>query len=1089
MGGDMAETNNTGLSWAQMLQETQKKQENNYDENQEEQVSFSQVNEDSYQELSENATFNEKKEENSFDAYDSIDEAMFITPEQMKAGVAFPSSVTENETPEVRDSLEEDKNNILIPSISKNELPSAAAKESFETQEEVENFADISQIYEDSKELDMGVNKDSFEQEKASDNFFSENTIPESEEISQSSEDAFSSLEDVKILETNKKTDDSVKEKVESENKESLDFEEDIGIYPVRGNKSVQSHNYALLAQIASEEEVVEKKERPKLQIHIFALLMSMVFTFDAFKKKHPEIFKKIEMSWRVGIFFILGTGLISFIFMSYIFISFPRFVKTYLDVSGIEVYDFEVRNVSPSKVEIENIRSKDGSFTIALLTLNYSVPDLIQGKIKNAFLDGVQIYLDTEKPYWNMQNFYKLYTTSFLSKILTIENVIIEKGDVSVSHDKESIPIQISMGNYFYDGTLKSDISFKTQENEYLDLEGAISLQGKENLELELKLDAGKFVEDPEKNYSGLILSKLEKDGLKDLKLNLNIKEKEETTNISSDIQISDGKLNGKIDFNIKDRVSDVKELEKQFSIKFSDLLFEKTGRIISTEKPLSLIVNRFETQGLKLRNVGAKLDGILSCENYACAYRLEKESNVEVNQLELKMNGDIYTSVHPIVFAVLPSKENNLVSRDKKGNLEFNILTKNIVFDGYINTDSYPISLELHDVELSKKDLKSGILFKTNGKRLRTNEYELGAFLISITDPLAVAPSGKIELEKVRFLNPKAFLKVPFSLSVELRRDGNSVHLSALDKLIEADFIGSVDVLKRNFKGKVRMKPIRLEDLKVSLDEIYPYFPSGASNVSGLFAIQGELDYKSPTQVSGPLSVLIENVNGSYKNARVEGLSTLLSVEELAPFATKEREDIFVARINSPLPIRNLQMSAKLDSSSISIEKGQADLGEIPVQIESTQIPYDMPNPLVYLQNNRVDLKKIVGALDIPYAIDMTGFASLNLPIYLRESGLEIQNGEIELPDVLLMVKGEKKPSFFKDSNTFKVMNSAITVNSVPQTDKVKLFVNLEDDNVVVRRRFRKLFEVNLDSLLKPASNRPIPNEIMMKMQMFEK
>ena len=106
MGGDMAETNNTGLSWAQMLQETQKKQENNYDENQEEQVSFSQVNEDSYQELSENATFNEKKEENSFDAYDSIDEAMFITPEQMKAGVAFPSLVTENETPEVRDSLE-----------------------------------------------------------------------------------------------------------------------------------------------------------------------------------------------------------------------------------------------------------------------------------------------------------------------------------------------------------------------------------------------------------------------------------------------------------------------------------------------------------------------------------------------------------------------------------------------------------------------------------------------------------------------------------------------------------------------------------------------------------------------------------------------------------------------------------------------------------------------------------------------------------------------------------------------------------------------------------------------------------------------
>ena len=306
----------------------------------------------------------------------------------MKSGLSLSSMTTEDEKIDFSDILEDD---LSTSSESQNSISDEVLNESFDAGqnfEEQTHFIEEGNVsQEDISPREMDI--ESLEEENVNKSF-AEIIPSKNEENSFLEEKPISSEFENESYKENKETEEMFKDKVEEKAQDIGEAEEeDVGIYPMRRNTPVQSHNYALLAQIASEEEVVEKHEKPKLPIHLFALFMSMIFKFDAFKKNHPEIFLKIEMCWRVSILFIITTGLVAFMFMTYVVISFPRFVRTYLDVSGIEVYDFKVSKVSSSKVEIENIRSKDGSFVISLLTLNYSFPDLINGKIKNAFLDG----------------------------------------------------------------------------------------------------------------------------------------------------------------------------------------------------------------------------------------------------------------------------------------------------------------------------------------------------------------------------------------------------------------------------------------------------------------------------------------------------------------------------------------------------------------------------------------------------------------------------------------------------------------------------------------------------------------------------
>ena len=430
-------------------------------------------------------------------------------------------------------------------------------------------------------------------------------------------------------------------------------------------------------------------------------------------------------------------------------------------------------------------------------------------------------------------------------------------------------------------------------------------------------------------------------------------------------------------------------------------------------------------------------------------------------------------------------------MFQRNTTGDYAFNFVIPELYFDGHRNAEVSPVKLELKNVAYTlKESLTQGesVSVKVADGNLETPDYALKAISADVMNPFSTFPTGKLLIKEVKLLDKKGFLQVPFTLDLDLKHEHSQAKLTALDGQIQFDFDGAIRLTSGTFRGNFSMKPIQLKDLKVPLNEIYPQFPAEIQHTAGTISMMGEVDYRDATMISGPMFVLFDNVSGHYKNFGFEGLNTVLSVDTLMPFSTKPDQDLFVAKLTGAFPVQNLQALFQIENPYIFLNKLSLDLGNIPLSMDTLAIPFESNNTIIYLQNKRVELSKLAPGLNLPQPLEMTGFADVMIPLYIRNQGLTIQGAEANIRDALFIAKPDNIPEFFEGATTYKTLNSSVTANSIPNSNKVKVQVSLEDDNIITRRKFHQTWDLDLNQILRPVAILPLPQEISIKKKMFD-
>ena len=872
--------------------------------------------------------------------------------------------------------------------------------------------------------------------------------------------------------------------------KEGDDKEKEGTLPPKDGPQKGQ--NYDLLAQISAEDKMMNvKEEKRQFFMTIMASVMGFMFQFDAYRKTHNKLFSRLYASWKMFVFFLLGCGGLTALLMIYLVMYFPSFVETYLRTAGIQTSSLKVNRFSSTQVVIENMQAKDGSFYVGRTTLTYTLPELVRGHIREALMQGVQINLDNKKPYWNMAEIYKLYQSSFASKMVQIENVMIPEGMAYLTYNDDTVPVKFSVKNNYVDGILRSELPFKTEENTIMEANGTLSVSGGRKLNWSLDLMSARLLSPKVREISGGIKATSSQGVFQDVKTDLTFTDLYSSFSSNIDVKINQGSVDGRVTLKMAELNRDNKRATQSYTFDFSDLKVSDELTTLETKNDIIITANDVTYPHFQLKNGQVKLKGHLNCLKGECTYQLSDPGEVELLGAEVLLSNHAYISKKPLVFKLETQPETPLFQRNTTGDYAFNFVIPELYFDGHRNAEVSPVKLELKNVAYTlKESLTQGesLSVKVADGNLETPDYALKAISADVMNPFSTFPTGKLLIKEVKLLDKKGFLQVPFTLDLDLKHEHSQAKLTALDGQIQFDFDGAIRLTSGTFRGNFSMKPIQLKDLKVPLNEIYPQFPAEIQHTAGTISMMGEVDYRDATMISGPMFVLFDNVSGHYKNFGFEGLNTVLSVDTLMPFSTKPDQDLFVAKLTGAFPVQNLQALFQIENPYIFLNKLSLDLGNIPLSMDTLAIPFESNNTIIYLQNKRVELSKLAPGLNLPQPLEMTGFADVMIPLYIRNQGLTIQGAEANIRDALFIAKPDNIPEFFEGATTYKTLNSSVTANSIPNSNKVKVQVSLEDDNIITRRKFHQTWDLDLNQILRPVAILPLPQEISIKKKMFD-
>jgi hypothetical protein len=283
------------------------------------------------------------------------------------------------------------------------------------------------------------------------------------------------------------------------------------------------------------------------------------------------------------------------------------------------------------------------------------------------------------------------------------------------------------------------------------------------------------------------------------------------------------------------------------------------------------------------------------------------------------------------------------------------------------------------------------------------------------------------------------------PLSVSIEARQteDENTFSLGIRDRkgLIRADIDGTFDLDAKIVEAALRVPPISLGPKARKVEDYLPIAGEWVKNAKGLGFLAGKAEWdedeglradldvlfravRAKVRVPGetaPLKVeagqlgvslratlkedqitssaelLAENVNASMEDLAVNGLNSLISLDNVWPPRTAEPQQISITEVLAGLPLNNGAMTVEIDGiekiriDDVSFELANGKMTADPVEIIDGNIP---PSKI---KVEGLDLEELVKLID---AAGVVARGKLNgvIPVAFREQDVFVEDAVLE-------------------------------------------------------------------------------------------
>ena len=275
--------------------------------------------------------------------------------------------------------------------------------------------------------------------------------------------------------------------------------------------------------------------------------------------------------------------------------------------------------------------------------------------------------------------------------------------------------------------------------------------------------------------------------------------------------------------------------------------------------------------------------------------------------------------------------------------------------------------------------------------------------------------------------------------------------------------------------------MPSVDLKNLRFDLSELSSVFPKSLSGLSGQVAAAGQLHFAGVANIAGPLYLGFQNVSFKAKDTLVGPVNGVIALQSLVPLVSAPNQNLFIGKINTLVPLTNINASFQLENQAVRLLGMTAGLGSETLSLSPALIPYRKPNALLYLKTDKeFDIAKMTPFLNLTGMTPVGGTGSLAIPVDVSEKGINPSSATLKVNNVTLRQNAGKKDviGLFKQGNdAYMIRNGQLVL------DKDNL-LQVDLDGWLMPMRKREAFtqnDIQLDKpLFKAGKETPVPAKI---------
>ena len=857
-----------------------------------------------------------------------------------------------------------------------------------------------------------------------------------------------------------------------------------------------------LLTIISAEDKKNEKEQKKKVRKEISFSKLFTVFMMRATIKwaeiqhRYSAVFSALKMVWCLFVALVYIGGIASLFILIYSYMNYPKYVADYLKNSGIEA-TWDMNEYSLSRIELKNLKSKDGTYSIRRVLIRSDFSDFLKGRIKAVSLEGAIIKIKEKDD--------KLETGKLIEVLMKLNqsgkmryrigSISVPGAILNIEGKKYKLPVLLSV-NGVYEKSPNVSIPI-TIKQDYMNISALLTMGGSgNNLDWNLEIMSGtlSFPNRQPENISGKFKIKTDKTSLSAINGTLDMAYGKNTKKIKVDLKKNKKVYRGTVGLSlINQEVRDkADETKTEIQMVFEGLDIKHFSNLSST-KPIRFNMQSFYTQDFSLANATGTFRGDLNCKDFTCSYEIKSNVPVSVQNSRLTHYGNTYISTERTTFTLKPNKKTSF-KVDEKGFL-FDVAMSNLSYAGTKNGNNNKIDIEAKDLNLvglaSSKNQESHLRVQMDDASYGSTDVRFEKADVLIDNIWDTDTSVRFTSPKVTLLNNR-LMKIPFAMDMRRDKGVMGAVIGMLDNKIKAQYVGTANLLSGVFQGNVVIMPFELSDVKENLKSISDVFPGFATTPKGRMALYGKINWKSEKQVGGPFYLMMENVGFKAGNIQIKDLNTVLTVQSLVPFITAGAQEVYIGEINGSLPFRNTMATLKFDNQMMRIARLNTELNGVSLGVDNLMIPYRSNGTTVYLKNTDVD----VSLLDKQWKIDgltAEGQVNISLPIEIKDNTFSVVNGEIRASNVGLKYTGDNpqiRSALFRKSDEYMLRTGNILLTQA-NSNQLNAYLSFEGRMLPdqIKTTYTDTLQITLEDILNTTSQGSVPLSIDERLKAIKK
>ena len=850
-----------------------------------------------------------------------------------------------------------------------------------------------------------------------------------------------------------------------------------------------QTDLYSAIAKDDEEVIVVPKKKRQSPFMGLVVLFMKVTFYFDSVRRSHESFFHFLGGIWAGFMGLIYLGGVVTLFLSIYARARLPLYLENFFESHNLKYDSLKMADYSLSRIKITNLHDEQNRYVIPQLNVHSTFADFLQGRIRTVTADGLQLNLKSAKANGesleNVLAVLGMIANPMEAGLdLKINSITINNAVLNIEGADTKIPVNFSMSG-LYTNDAQVVIPFTVNE-EFLKMDASLSVSGKaQNRKLDLTIKSGTLAlaNHPPEELQGNIVLQTALDKIDSVQSQINLNYGYSLKTIQTDLTNTEKGFKGNLSFLFKNTSEKEAKPLADLSLTLDELSITKDG-FISTSAPIQMKINRLVRNTTVLEGVEGTLNGEMQCSfaTSGCQYDLSQEAVLRYQNLAIRYKEQNIVINESGTLTFMPSA-NTLTLQLQDSKIGLNWILSNVSLSGFYNVQTNPLHLTADTCQLSG-NFSTQVSQDSFDAKVENGFYQapnLTMTGIDLTAQDLYNPTAPIRFSATEVSTSSPLLKQPVSVDMTYLNRQIKANVQIKDTDITLIAEGIFQPFQKTFIGQFKMPSVDLAKLPFDLSEFSAVFPKSLTDVSGQITAVGQLHFAGAANIAGPFYLGLKDVSFQAKETPVGPINGVIALQSLIPLVSAPNQNVFIGKIETLVPLTNINASFQLENQALRLLNATAELGNENLSLSSALIPYRKPNALLYLKTDKdFDISKLTPFLNLTGITPVGGTGSLAIPVDISEKGVELSSATLKVNNVTLrQVAGAKDViGLFSQGNDAYMIRSGQLI-----LDKNNL-LQVDLDGWLMPMRRREAFtqnDIQLDKpLFKAGKELPVPTKI---------